>query len=303
MKAFTFFVLLLFSISVCSQELHVKSFGIAESDLSAQIQSRKDLNDKNCALVKVGIGLQGVQFEGNVVGQVVNNVGEYWVYMPQGNSMLRISHKDYTPIMINFYDYGIGKLESGKTYILTLAKPNNATGQKYSQKQTRMYNVIVESSLKTTLFGGYPSPLKGLKAYVNKNGSSYEYVVDANKGSDSWLDNKGQYKIPIPAAVGDKLTIECYGYQTATINVSDSKNTTFYITMLPQTLQPRFEVIDSVTKLPLPGTLIYKNLKKYEPYKVRMPCNSEEYMVKKKKPIVKVLRNSLVIATSKMCSR
>ena len=84
MKAFTFFVLLLFSISVCSQELHVKSFGIAESDLSAQIQSRKDLNDKNCALVKVGIGLQGVQFEGNVVGQVVNNVGEYWVYMPQG---------------------------------------------------------------------------------------------------------------------------------------------------------------------------------------------------------------------------
>lgn len=277
MKAFTFFVLLLFSISVCSQELHVKSFGIAESDLSAQIQSRKDLNDKNCALVKVGIGLQGVQFEGNVVGQVVNNVGEYWVYMPQGNSMLRISHKDYTPIMINFYDYGIGKLESGKTYILTLAKPNNATGQKYSQKQTRMYNVIVESSLKTTLFGGYPSPLKGLKAYVNKNGSSYEYVVDANKGSDSWLDNKGQYKIPIPAAVGDKLTIECYGYQTATINVSDSKNTTFYITMLPQTLQPRFEVIDSVTKLPLPGTLIYKNLKKYEPYKVRMPCNSEEY--------------------------
>ncbi len=33
MKAFTFFVLLLFSISVCSQELHVKSFGIAESDL------------------------------------------------------------------------------------------------------------------------------------------------------------------------------------------------------------------------------------------------------------------------------
>lgn len=277
MKAFTFFVLLLFSISVCSQELHVKSFGIAESDLSAQIQSRKDLNDKNCALVKVGIGLQGVQFEGNVVGQVVNNVGEYWVYMPQGNSMLRISHKDYTPIMINFYDYGIGKLESGKTYILTLAKPNNATGQKYSQKQTRMYNVIVESSLKTTLFGGYPSPLKGLKAYVNKNGSSYEYVVDANKGSDFWLDNKGQYKIPIPAAVGDKLTIECYGYQTATINVSDSKNTTFYITMLPQTLQPRFEVIDSVTKLPLPGTLIYKNLKKYEPYKVRMPCNSEEY--------------------------
>lgn len=260
-----------------AQKLKVESFAISEGDLSAVTPARLDENDRNCALIKVGIALDGVLFEGNVMGNVIPKLGEYWVYMPQGNSMLRISHKDYTPIMINFYDYGIEKLESGKTYILTLAKPNNATGQKYSQKQTRMYNIIVESILKTTLFGGYPSPLKGLKAYVNKNGSSYEYVVDANKGSDFWLDNKGQYKIPIPAAVGDKLTIACLGYQTVTINVSDSENSTFYITMVPQTVQPRFEVIDSVTKLPLPGTLIYKNLKKYEPYKVRMPCNSEEY--------------------------
>ena len=64
MKAFTFFVLLLFSISVCSQELHVKSFGIAESDLSAQIQSRKDLNDKNCALVKVGMDCKVCNLKG-----------------------------------------------------------------------------------------------------------------------------------------------------------------------------------------------------------------------------------------------
>lgn len=120
MKAFTFFVLLLFSISVCSQELHVKSFGIAESDLSAQIQSRKDLNDKNCALVKVGIGLQGVQFEGNVVGQVVNNVGEYWVYMPQGSRMLKVKHPYYPPIIVTFANYSMEKLESNRTYELML---------------------------------------------------------------------------------------------------------------------------------------------------------------------------------------
>lgn len=120
MKAFTFFVLLLFSISVCSQELHVKSFGIAENDLSAQIQSRKDLNDKNCALVKVGIGLQGVQFEGNVVGQVVNNVGEYWVYMPQGSRMLKVKHPYYPPIIVTFANYSMEKLESNRTYELML---------------------------------------------------------------------------------------------------------------------------------------------------------------------------------------
>ncbi|WP_194253332.1 formylglycine-generating enzyme family protein [Segatella copri] len=133
MKAFTFFVLLLFSISVCSQELHVKSFGIAESDLSAQIQSRKDLNDKNCALVKVGIGLQGVQFEGNVVGQVVNNVGEYWVYMPQGSRMLKVKHPYYPPIIVTFANYSMEKLESNRTYELMLTVSG---GIQSSQTQT-----------------------------------------------------------------------------------------------------------------------------------------------------------------------
>lgn len=133
MKAFTFFVLLLFSISVCSQELHVKSFGIAESDLSAQIQSRKDLNDKNCALVKVGIGLQGVQFERNVVGQVVNNVGEYWVYMPQGSRMLKVKHPYYPPIIVTFANYSMEKLESNRTYELMLTVSG---GIQSSQTQT-----------------------------------------------------------------------------------------------------------------------------------------------------------------------
>lgn len=133
MKAFTFFVLLLFSISVCSQELHVKSFGIAESDLSAQIQFRKDLNDKNCALVKVGIGLQGVQFEGNVVGQVVNNVGEYWVYMPQGSRMLKVKHPYYPPIIVTFANYSMEKLESNRTYELMLTVSG---GIQSSQTQT-----------------------------------------------------------------------------------------------------------------------------------------------------------------------
>lgn len=132
-KVFALFIPLLFSISVYSQELHVKSFGIAESDLSAQIQSRKDLNDKNCALVKVGIGLQGVQFEGNVVGQVVNNVGEYWVYMPQGSRMLKVKHPYYPPIIVTFANYSMEKLESNRTYELMLTVSG---GIQSSQTQT-----------------------------------------------------------------------------------------------------------------------------------------------------------------------
>ena len=57
-------ILVFFVISVFSQQLQVESCLIAESDISAQIQYRKDLNEKNCALVKVGLGLQNAQFEG-----------------------------------------------------------------------------------------------------------------------------------------------------------------------------------------------------------------------------------------------
>lgn len=129
-------IIILLALIVCrveGQELYVKSFVAAQADLSAQTQPRKDLNNKNCALVKVGIGLQGVQFEGNVVGQVVNNVGEYWVYMPQGSRMLKVKHPYYPPIMVTFANYSMEKLESNRTYELMLTVSG---GIQSSQTQT-----------------------------------------------------------------------------------------------------------------------------------------------------------------------
>ena len=115
------FVLLFAAISSAfAQELTVKSFKLAGSDLTAQTQPRKDLNDRNCALIKVGIGLQGVQFEGGIMGNVENKTGEYWVYMPQGNRQLKVKHANYAPVMVTFADYGVEKLESNRTYELII---------------------------------------------------------------------------------------------------------------------------------------------------------------------------------------
>lgn len=115
-------IVLLFAAisSVFAQKLTVESFKLAQSDLTAQTQPRKDLNNKNCALIKVGLGLQGVQFEGSIVGNVENKTGEYWVYIPQGNRMLNVKHANYAPIMVTFADYGIEKLESNRTYELVV---------------------------------------------------------------------------------------------------------------------------------------------------------------------------------------
>ena len=123
----SFFMLFAVISTVFAQKLTVESFKLAGNDLTAQSQPRKDLNNLNCALVKVGIALDGVKFDGSIMGEPIQKLGEYWVYMPKGVSMLQVLHKNYTPLMVNFYDYGVGKVESGMTYILTLSKPAGST--------------------------------------------------------------------------------------------------------------------------------------------------------------------------------
>ena len=128
--------------SAFAQELTVKSFKLAGSDLTAQTQPRKDTNNRNCALVKVGIGLQGVQFEGGIRGNVENKTGEYWVYMPQGNRQLKVKHTNYAPVMVTFDDYGVEKLESNRTYELIVvtypqyAITQNVTNQSLDSQQS-----------------------------------------------------------------------------------------------------------------------------------------------------------------------
>ena len=123
----SFFMLFAVMSTVFGQKLTVESFKLASNDITAQSHPRKDLNNLNCALVKVGIALDGVKFDGSIMGEPIQKLGEYWVYMPKGAPMLQVLHKNYTPLMVNFYDYDVGKVESGMTYILTLSKPAGST--------------------------------------------------------------------------------------------------------------------------------------------------------------------------------
>ena len=169
--------------SVLAQELTVKSFKLASSDLTAQTQHRKDLNDCNCALIKVGIGLQGVQFEGSIMGNVENKTGEYWVYMPQGNRQLKVKHANYAPVMVTFADYGVEKLESNRTYELIITASG---GTQVAQKQrlTIRYSpssatVLVDNKMvkgtngvaRTTLSVGQHSFVVACDGYESEEGT------------------------------------------------------------------------------------------------------------------------------------
>ena len=117
----------IFGIILClgtsAQELKVESFSLAATDISAQTQPRKDLNDEPCALVKVQFVGDILDVEGNVIKPLVKKGNETWAYMTHGSQQMKVLTKDYLPIMVNFSSFGISQVEKNKTYVLVLTKP------------------------------------------------------------------------------------------------------------------------------------------------------------------------------------
>ena len=109
-----------------AQELKVKSFALAPTDLTAQTEGRKDLNGDACALVKISFVGDVTDVEGNVIKPLVKRNNETWTFMTQESRQMKVVTKDYLPLMVTFGDYGIEKLQSNRTYVLTLTKPSGA---------------------------------------------------------------------------------------------------------------------------------------------------------------------------------
>ena len=129
---------MLFAAVSSAQKLTVESFKLAGSDLTAQTQPRKDLNDRNCAVVKVQFVGELTNIEGNVIMPLVKRNNETWVYMPQNTRQMKVITKNYLPLMVTFADYDIERLESNRTYVLTLLS-NNLQQAQQSQTLTIKY--------------------------------------------------------------------------------------------------------------------------------------------------------------------
>ena len=121
MKRVLFFVFgILLCLGIYSQELKVKSFSLAATDISAQTQPRKDLNDAPCALVKVQFVGDILNVKGNVILPLLKEDYETWVYLTHGSRQMQVTAKNYLPLMIKFADYGVGSVEKNRTYVLVL---------------------------------------------------------------------------------------------------------------------------------------------------------------------------------------
>ena len=125
--------LLIVSMLLClgtfAQKLSVESFYLAATDISAQTQQRKDLNDEPCALVKVQFVGDILDVEGNVIQPLAKKNYETWVYLTHGSRQIQVTAKNHLPLMIKFADYGVESVEKNRTYVLVLSQSGMALSQ------------------------------------------------------------------------------------------------------------------------------------------------------------------------------
>lgn len=190
---FVLFVQLAALSLACAQKL-VPQFTLEAYDLTAQSQPRVDLNGRTCALVKVLFVGDIVGVDGNIVGETVRHTNELWVYMPKNSMHLKVVTKDYLPLMVTFPDFGIEGLESGKTYVLALSKPESGAAVSQSATPSASSSVTVSPEAEAYL-DGY---LSGVSHSATSSGAT-------SAGSSSPTAMSGN-TITIP--VNDNVSIE-----------------------------------------------------------------------------------------------
>ena len=92
MKKLYLIILSVFALlnTVVAQELMVKSFVLAPTDITAHTEGRKDLNGDACALVKIFVVGDVADVEGNVVKPLVKKNSQTWAFMTQGSKQMQV---------------------------------------------------------------------------------------------------------------------------------------------------------------------------------------------------------------------
>lgn len=113
-------VFLITGNTLLSQNIKIDKFYTDPFDISASTNTRKDLNGKNCALLKIQFVGNITDIEGNVIGEPIKQSNEMWIYLSPGTRFIKIKAEKHNPILIQFNAYNIKQVESNQTYILIL---------------------------------------------------------------------------------------------------------------------------------------------------------------------------------------
>lgn len=156
-RTFTSITLLLIAFLSHGQSFSIVSLESLPTDLTASTQARTDLNGKKCGLVKVQCVLDGINFAGNVIGNIEHTEGEYWVYVTDGTRQLSVRHPRLLPLDVEFTSSSLGCIKSATTYRLVLSIPEAIYSSVVVHNNDAITRSITQSngveSINTTIFG------------------------------------------------------------------------------------------------------------------------------------------------------
>ena len=196
------FLLLSVMQGVLAQEMTVKSFELLSNDIIARTSPRNDRNGTPCAVIRVGIALQGVVFDGNTIGKPVYNTGEYLVYVPEGSRQITIRHNSYGPLTVAFADYGIDRVKSSTTYRLTVLTGGVTPSSQQPEGNFLVMNVT-PATARVSIDNGESRPVNAdgtLKVFLQNGSHSYKVEADgylANNGSVSMSGSRKQVSVTL----------------------------------------------------------------------------------------------------------
>lgn len=121
------FLIILFSTGIGSptfgQKFSVASFRALPNDISAFINPVRDLNNEDCALLKVQ-GSEDFVFSTPLgVIQRIDNTGEIWLYIPAKSKKITIKHPEWG--VLRDYIFPV-RIDSHMTYELKIQEPERA---------------------------------------------------------------------------------------------------------------------------------------------------------------------------------
>lgn len=166
---FAICVWLLCGSGALSQEFSVSSFRILPNDVSAFVNSVRDLNDEACALVKVEAPSDFAFSTPLGIVKRKDEVGEIWLYLPKGTKMLTLKHPEWGVLR----DYRLGMvLESRMTYELKLSLPKPVIAERHD-------TIVQVRTVVDTITVAHTKPKLPLSLYAlaaigaHDNGPSY----------------------------------------------------------------------------------------------------------------------------------
>ncbi len=127
-------IAVMFPARLLAQEFSVTSFRDLPNDVSAFINPVRDLNDEDCALLKVVAPPDFVFSTPLGIVKRVDKTGEIWLYLPRGSRKITLKHAEWGVLRDFMFP---SRLESHKTYELTLQYPQSLpTMMAYSEPTT-----------------------------------------------------------------------------------------------------------------------------------------------------------------------